>query len=325
MLECDIQRCDPASSSYDRKRCACSKTADGLQTVGGLCTWIDSPVVMRDMGLQMEGKKCLGFNYGDTSVSPVAACDEGCGREQGLCLGSTEEGEPAKGIAVCSTDSWGMCRRTCLLDRGCVGVTWDPPPKSGGNNTRTGRCYKVNTGCIPVDSATGEEVWFKVVDWQWPGECLPRQQVQEDTIRFTKLDFHHDKTGCRTCPGVEVTLLVNYGSLNIGQPDNSLKCIDPNYDQRIHGNPPRARTCNVWSQAAEDRFRFNCPSWPASHDQGDGCGGIALAPDVPLPDVQVQFLPQCPGEAPPAGCGKATTFPGIVLKGPYQQVNTLTP
>ena len=67
--------------------------------------------------------------------------------------------------------------------------------------------------------------------------------------------------------------------------------------------------------------RFDCPSWPRSHEVGDGCSGIDVAPDLPgLPGVTIQFIVSCTADEPPEGCGKATTFPGIILRGPYAEV-----
>ena len=326
MIECDIERCDVTKPTYDAARCQCSKEGQVFgapQTTGGQCTWMAAPISKRQMGGHQADKKCEGFNRGDTGVEPVYDCESTqCGRSQFTCQGvNSKDGSPNKDIAVCSTNSLTVCHETCLLDDGCVGVTWDPPSDGGGNSTRPGRCYKVNTACKPIDSATGEATYFKEVEWNFPAECMPRQQVAEDTWRMPKLGFSHDKAECRECRNVEVVLTVSFGSLDIGPPDNSLKCVDPNYDPGRDGNPPRPGLCSAFGKYVEDRFRFNCPSWPVSHDEGDGCSGIELLPQLTgLPDVTVQFLTSCSGFAPPEGCGSSVTFPGIVLKGPYQQV-----
>ena len=111
------------------------------------------------------------------------------------------------------------------------------------------------------------------------------------------------------------------GALNLGQPDNSVKCADPNYDTRRDGNPPRKGLCSAWSSGMDARFKFNCPSWPSSYDDGDGCDGIPLAPGLAgLPDVKLQYLRACRGTSPPDGCGHSVTFPGLALTGPYEQV-----
>jgi hypothetical protein len=47
---------------------------------------------------------------------------------------------------------------------------------------------------------------------------------------------------------MEVVLTVSFGTLNIGQDDNSVKCADAQYDTREDGNPPRAGSCSVFSQ-----------------------------------------------------------------------------
>lgn len=164
MMACDITRCDPAQPSYNAQECQCSKL-DGLgsaQTVGGLCGWVDAPSVVRDMSGPEIDKKCQDFNMGDTRVEPVAECESAaCGRTQFTCQGVDVNGNVAVGKAVCSTDSSAVCQKTCLLDASCVAVTWDPPVV-GGNSSRAGRCYKVNTVCKPSDSATGEQIFHKV-------------------------------------------------------------------------------------------------------------------------------------------------------------------
>jgi hypothetical protein len=325
MIECDIVRCDVTRGTYEASKCECSKVDQMLgnaQTVGGQCTWMAAPGVTRQMGGHEADKKCSGFNRGDTGAEPAFDCESPqCGRSQFECQG-VKDGAPSKGIAVCSTNSLQVCHQTCLLDDSCVAVTWDPPSQSGsGNSTRPGRCYKVNTLCSGVASATGESIYFKEVDWHFPAECMPRQQLAEDTWRLPKLGFSHDSPECTQCKIVEVVLTVSFGSLDIGWPDNSVKCTDPNYDPGRDGNPPRPGLCKQWGKYVEDRYRFNCPSWPASHDEGDGCAGIELAPELSgLPDVTVQYLTSCSGFSPPEGCGQSVTFPGLVLKGPYDQV-----
>ena len=59
-------------------------------------------VVEREMKGPELGKKCQGFNFGDTAVEPAGAClTAECGRDQYSCLGITQpDGVVSKDIAV---------------------------------------------------------------------------------------------------------------------------------------------------------------------------------------------------------------------------------
>mmetsp|Transcript_1394 Transcript_1394/g.3053 ORF Transcript_1394/g.3053 Transcript_1394/m.3053 type:complete len:3134 (-) Transcript_1394:67-9468(-) len=285
---CSIVTCDPNRATFDPNLCECKK---------GRCLWSPSPPVTRDMGTANSNQKCDIYNQDQTAMT-TKLCSQ--------CPRSIIDCPSCQVIGSDPTD----CLTACLLDSDCKGVTWRP----SSTNTTNSTCVKAKTDCVLKDSAFGESAYIKGATWNFPTECLPRLDVQEDIIRNPRLGFVHSNTTCQSCSNVEVLLNVKYGKLNFGLKDNSLKCIDPNYNPITDGNPPRIN-CRLFATGLDADFKLNCPSWPESVA---GCNPVLASKVIPgiSDSVRISFLP-----AWQAGSGQISiAYPGLSITGPYKEV-----